>query len=205
MTKLPVCRANAAAIDPDQFSRVHGRRVQQEAQGYGENRSACASVLCQGVIERYTVIRRCRNEDPVRLMCRCLKVSASGYYAWQGREPSPWAQENATPKETWFWAGSHKPPGWPLRKSAARSPTQAARVLGLTERTLARRLQAQGLSFPACSMRHGAKRRCRRWPTRNAPWWRPARLWAMPSPVCSTVRCAAGLAARPEPGAWRNR
>jgi len=28
-------------------------------------------------------------------MCRCLKVSTSGYYAWQDREPSPRTQENA--------------------------------------------------------------------------------------------------------------
>ena len=41
------------------------------------------------------MIRRCRNEYPVRLMCRCLKVSASGYYDWQDRQPSPRVQENA--------------------------------------------------------------------------------------------------------------
>jgi putative transposase len=41
------------------------------------------------------MIRRCRNEYPVRLMCRCLQVSPSGYYAWAERAPSLRAQENA--------------------------------------------------------------------------------------------------------------
>ena len=29
---------------------------------------------------RYRMIERCREAFPVRLMCRCLKVSPSGYY-----------------------------------------------------------------------------------------------------------------------------
>lgn len=45
-------------------------------------------VLCQGVILRYQVIERCRDEFPIRLMCRCLRVSASGYYDWSKRLPS---------------------------------------------------------------------------------------------------------------------
>lgn len=37
---------------------------------------------------KYTVIRRCRNEYPLRLMCRCLQVSPGGYYDWVKRGPS---------------------------------------------------------------------------------------------------------------------
>ncbi|WP_440085809.1 IS3-like element ISStma14 family transposase [Stenotrophomonas sp. S11A1a] len=51
-------------------------------------------VLCQGIILRYQVIERCRDEFPVRLMCRCLKVSASGYYDWSKRLPSAGQLEN---------------------------------------------------------------------------------------------------------------
>lgn len=40
------------------------------------------------------MIRRCRDEYPVRLMCRCLKVSPSGYYAWEERPASVRAQDN---------------------------------------------------------------------------------------------------------------
>ena len=36
----------------------------------------------------------CRDAYPVRLMCRCLKVSHSGYYDWRGRPISERAKEN---------------------------------------------------------------------------------------------------------------
>ena len=40
------------------------------------------------------MIERCREEFPVRLMCRCLRVSASGYHAWSKRLPSARQQDN---------------------------------------------------------------------------------------------------------------
>ena len=41
------------------------------------------------------MIEYCRSDYPVAMMCRCLEVSSSGYYAWSGRKPGPRAQDNA--------------------------------------------------------------------------------------------------------------
>jgi putative transposase len=43
---------------------------------------------------RYEAIRRHRDQYPLRLMCRCLKVS-SGFHDWARRVPSARAQDNA--------------------------------------------------------------------------------------------------------------
>ncbi len=43
---------------------------------------------------RYRMLERCRDAFPIRLMCRCLKVSPSGYYGWRERPLSARARDN---------------------------------------------------------------------------------------------------------------
>lgn len=40
------------------------------------------------------MIERCRETFPIRMMCRCLKASPSGYYEWRERPPSARAVDN---------------------------------------------------------------------------------------------------------------
>jgi len=43
---------------------------------------------------KYRMIERCRDAFPIRMMCRHLNISSSGYYEWRGRSPSQQALAN---------------------------------------------------------------------------------------------------------------
>jgi putative transposase len=43
---------------------------------------------------KYRMIERCREAFPVKMMCRHLDVSSSGYYDWRSRKPSQRSQDN---------------------------------------------------------------------------------------------------------------
>ena len=43
---------------------------------------------------RFRMIERCRDAFPIQMMCRCLKVSPAGYYAWRRRPMSERARDN---------------------------------------------------------------------------------------------------------------
>ena len=44
---------------------------------------------------KYRIIQRCRMAFPIRMMCRCVRISPSGYYGWVTRPPSARSQANA--------------------------------------------------------------------------------------------------------------
>jgi hypothetical protein len=43
---------------------------------------------------KYAWIREHRDSFPVAVLCEVLEVSASGYYTWRDREPSPRAERH---------------------------------------------------------------------------------------------------------------
>ena len=77
------------------WSHSHSSRIRRLSQSLPYTTfDSNSRVPCQGIITRYEMIQRCRNEYPVRLMCRCLKVSPSGFYAWGARAASARDQDN---------------------------------------------------------------------------------------------------------------
>ncbi|NJR54640.1 MAG: IS3 family transposase, partial [Acaryochloris sp. CRU_2_0] len=52
------------------------------------------ALLCQGKLSPYELIHAEQVNFPIALMCRVLKLSRSGYYAWIKRKTSPRTQEN---------------------------------------------------------------------------------------------------------------
>ena len=43
---------------------------------------------------KYRMIQRCRTAFPIQMMCRCSRVSSSGYYGWMTWVPRARMQEN---------------------------------------------------------------------------------------------------------------
>jgi len=64
---------------------------------------------------RYTAIHRHHNQYPVRMMCRVMRVSRSGYYDWVGRPASVRVQRHQalTEKIRYFHQASRKTYGSP--------------------------------------------------------------------------------------------
>ena len=81
------------------------------------------------------------GEFAVRLMCRVLKVSPSGYYAWRSRTPSKQAQARAM-------LDARVRTEFEARKGRAGSP-RVARHLDIGRRQVAESLRRQGLRAKA--------------------------------------------------------
>jgi transposase InsO family protein len=90
---------------------------------------------------KYATMKAHEDEFSVRLMCRVLSVSPSGYYAWRSRKPSNRAQARealaAKVKETFA-----------ARKGRDGSP-RLSRRLGVGRRQVAESLRRQGLRAKA--------------------------------------------------------
>lgn len=96
---------------PGQGTGAPEARAGPGKEGAGFFARSC-DILCQRIILRYRVIERCREEFPVRLMCRCLRVSVSGFFDWSKRLPSACSTASASCTRTagarWAWVACTK-------------------------------------------------------------------------------------------------
>lgn len=108
---------------------------------------------------KYSVIERCRGNYPIRLMCRCLSVSVSGYYAWRDRPASPRqrANQRLLTRIKAMHAASNGVLGAPRICDDLRD--EGERV-GLNR--VARLMRQEGLQGIPCKKRHRSKRSGRR-------------------------------------------
>ena len=90
---------------------------------------------------KYATMKAHAGEFAVRLMCRVLKVSPSGYYAWRSRTPSKQAQARAV-------LDAQVRIEFESRKGRAGSP-RLARHLSVGRRQVAESLRRQGLRAKA--------------------------------------------------------
>ena len=91
---------------------------------------------------RYMAIHRCRTQYSVRMMCRAMSVSRSGYYDWVDRPESTRAQRHRalTEKIRYFHQASRDTYGAPrIRKDFLESGEQVG------ENTVALLMQRAGI------------------------------------------------------------
>jgi transposase InsO family protein len=90
---------------------------------------------------KYATMKAYEDEFAVRLMCRVLKVSPSGYYAWRSRKPSAQAQRRAE-------LDTQVKAAFEAERSRAGAP-RLSRRLGTGRRQVAESLRRQGLRAKA--------------------------------------------------------
>jgi len=90
---------------------------------------------------KYATLKAHETEFAVRLMCRVLSVSPSGYYAWRSRTPSKQAQARAV-------LDAKVRDEFDRRKGRAGAP-RLSRHLGRSRRQVAESLRRQGLRAKA--------------------------------------------------------